>query len=68
MIAVKRAENIFSARRQANFQVGERVITPNCRLGTVVRLDRDELGDYVVITLDVMSGQFTYDPWDLEKV
>lgn len=54
-------------RRQI-FQVGDRVITNNSRLGTVVRLDKDEQGEYVVVSLDVLPKQFAYDPWDLEKV
>ncbi|HZW83025.1 MAG TPA: hypothetical protein VFF14_06295 [Candidatus Deferrimicrobium sp.] len=48
--------------------VGDRVITANCRLGTVIRLDHDELGDYIVVQLDLLKGEFAYDPWDLEKV
>jgi len=55
-------------RRQLLFKVGDRVITSNSRLGTVVRLDRDEQGEYVVVSLDLLPKQFAYDPWDLEKV
>jgi len=55
-------------RRQFLFKVGDRVITNNSRLGTVVRLDRDEQGEFVVVSLDLLPKQFAYDPWDLEKV
>jgi len=54
-------------RRQKSYQVGDRVITNNCRLGTVIRVDRDELGEFVVVSLDILAGEFAYDPWDLEK-
>ena len=54
--------------RQLLFKVGDRVITSNSRLGTVVRLDRDEQGEYVVVSLDLLPKQFAYDPCDLEKV
>ena len=66
MLALKREINSFQPR--SRFQVGDRVITSNCRLGTVVRVDRDELGEFVVVHLDILPGEFAYDPWDLEKV
>ncbi|CAA7601245.1 Hypothetical protein DEACI_1899 [Acididesulfobacillus acetoxydans] len=69
MLAVKRDTQTSPAfRRRSRFQVGDRVITCNCRLGTVVRTDRDELGEYVVVRLDILPGEFAYDPWDVEKV
>lgn len=49
-------------------QRGDRVITNNSRLGTVVRLDKDDQGGYIVVTLDIMPGEFAYDAWDLEKL
>ena len=57
-----------SLRRQRQFQIGDRVITCNRCLGTVVRVDRDESGDYIVARLDIIRGEFAYDPWDLEKI
>ena len=54
-------------RRQQKFKIGDRIITCNHRLGTVVRVDRDEIGDYIVARLDIIRGEFAYDPWDLEK-
>lgn len=52
----------------ATLTVGDRVMTHNCRLGTVVRVDRDNLGEFFVVKLDLLRGEFAYDPWDLEKV
>ncbi|MDA8443166.1 MAG: hypothetical protein M0Z55_12475 [Peptococcaceae bacterium] len=54
--------------RNINVHIGDRVMTHNCRLGTVVRTDRDDFGDYIVVKLDLLRGEFAYDPWDLEKV
>lgn len=62
------SEKGSSPRRQRQFQIGDRVITSNCRLGTVVRVDRDGVGDYIVVRLDILPSEFTYDPWDLEKI
>ncbi|TGE36805.1 hypothetical protein E4K67_16985 [Desulfosporosinus fructosivorans] len=61
-------ETGYSLRRQHQFQVGDRVETCNHCLGTVVRLDRDEVGVFVVARLDILPGEFAYDPWDLEKI
>lgn len=60
--------NSTSLRKTTRFQVGDRVMTNNCRLGTVVRLDKDELGEYIVVQLDVLNGAFAYDYADLEKL
>lgn len=69
MLALKKdVDSSASFRLRGRFQVGDRVITCNCRLGTVVRLDWDELGEYAVVRLDILPGEFAYDPWDLEKV
>ncbi|KLU67898.1 hypothetical protein DEAC_c03050 [Desulfosporosinus acididurans] len=57
-----------SFRTQRKFKVGDRVTTSNRCLGTVVRIDRDEIGEYVVARLDILPGEFAYDPWDLEKI
>jgi len=53
---------------KSNIVVGDPVITHNSRLGIVVRLGRDNFGDYIVVKLDLRKWEFTYDPWDLEKV
>ncbi len=57
-----------SFRRQPLFQVGDRIETCNHCLGTIVRVDRDEIGVFVVARLDILPGEFAYDPWDLEKI
>lgn len=67
MLAVRR-EKDTPLRKQVHYQAGDRVITNNCRLGTVVRIDRDELGEYLIVSLDILPGEFAYDPWDLEKI
>ena len=54
--------------RRGMIHIGDRIITPNCRLGTVIRLDHDTLGDFIVVNLDLLKGEFAYDLWDLEKV
>jgi len=54
--------------RKNKLRVGDPVITNNSRLGIVVRLGRDDFGDYIVVKLDLRKWEFTYDPWDLEKV
>lgn len=69
MQTIKReSETGYSLRRQHQFQVGDRVETCNHCLGTVVRVDRDEIGVFVVARLDILPGEFAYDPWDLEKI
>lgn len=64
---IRESETRPSLRRQRKFQIGDRVITCNRCLGTVVRVDRDEIGDYIVARLDIIRGEFAYDPWDLQK-
>lgn len=54
--------------RKWQFRVGDRVTTSNHRLGTVVRIDYDECGEYIVARLDILPREFAYDPWDLEKI
>lgn len=69
MLAIKNEQKLYSFKKIVpKFKAGDRVVTTNCRLGTVVRVDRDELGEYIVVHLDVCSGDFAYDAWDLEKV
>lgn len=53
---------------KSNIVVGDPVITNNSRLGIVVRLGRDNFGDYIIVKLDLREWEFSYDPWDLEKV
>ncbi len=55
-------------RRQRQFHVGDRINTNNQCVGTVIRLDRDEVGDYIVVRLDILPGEFDYDPWELEII
>jgi hypothetical protein len=66
MLAMKYDSNKLS--KSIIYHIGDRVITNNSRLGTVVRLDKDDQGDYIVIRLDILPGEFAYDSWDLEKV
>ena len=69
MIAINRKVGTGSyLRGSSKFQVGDRIETSNHRIGTVVRLDRDELGDFIVAQLDILPGEFAYDYWDLEKI
>ena len=68
MFAMNRdSETSSSFRPKRKFKVGDRVTTCNRCLGTVVRIDRDEVGEYIVARLDILPGEFAYDPWDLEK-
>jgi len=57
-----------SQNRKNNLTVGDRVITNNSCLGTVVRLDHDNFGDYIIVKLDLLKWHFAYEPWELEKV
>ena len=69
MLAINsESEKGSNLRHQHQFQVGDRVETCNHCFGTIVRVDRDEIGIYVVARLDILPGDFAYDPWDLEKI
>lgn len=72
MLATKfenqKVQKAYSPRKTLGFQVGDRVITSNSRLGTVVRLREDEQGEYIVVKLDILAGEFAYDSWDLDKL
>jgi len=57
-----------SLRHRGQFQVGDRIETSNHCLGTIVRMDRDEMGAFIVAQLDILPGEFAYDFWDLEKI
>ena len=67
MSAMNRDGTGFSLSYQNMLQVGDRVATYNHSLGTVVGVNRDEIGFFMVVQLDILPGQFSYDPWDLEK-
>jgi len=69
MLALNRKLNTdTSLRRKHEFLVGERVKTSNHRIGTVVRIDRDEIGAFIVVRLDIIPREFAYDPDDLEII
>lgn len=69
MLAINReSETGSSLRHQCQFQVGDRVETCNHCIGTVVRVDRDEIGEFFVAQLDILPGEFAYDAWDLVKI
>lgn len=57
---------IYSGKK--DISVGDQVITQNNRLGKVVRLDRDDFGDYVIVKFILLNWEFAYDPWELQKV
>lgn len=54
--------------RLTKFKRGDRVLTNNSKTGTVVRLKKDELGEYFVVQLDTLSGEYAYDAWDLKRL
>ena len=54
-------------KKQIKLEAGDRVVTNNSRFGTIVRLERDQLGEYYIVKLDLLPGEFAYDPWDVEK-
>ena len=58
----------FFFRNEQLFKVGDRVETCNHCLGIVVRVDRDEIGVFIVVRLDIIQGEFAYDPCDLEII
>lgn len=69
MLARNFASKISPTRRHRHrFQVGDRVKTSNHCIGTVVRIDRDEIGVFIVARLDIMPGEFVYDSEDLEII
>ncbi|KUO71974.1 MAG: hypothetical protein APF81_07470 [Desulfosporosinus sp. BRH_c37] len=57
-----------SRKQRHQFKVGDRVETSNHCRGTVVKIDRDEIGVFIVARLDIMSGEFIYDCEDLEII
>lgn len=69
MVAINRnSETGSSLNRKRQFRIGDRIITTNQCLGTVIRIDHDDVGDFLVVRLDIMPGEFDYDSWELEKV
>lgn len=66
MIESKKTGSFFRHERQ--LEVGDRVETCNHCIGTVVRVDCDEIGVFVVARLDIIPGEFAYDPSDLERI
>ena len=64
----RKFETAISLRHQQTFQVGDRVKTCNHRIGTVVRIDQDEIGTFIVARLDITPREFAYDPDDLEII
>ncbi len=73
MLAMKYESLKVNSQRKTSmayktFQLGDRVITNNSRLGTIVRVDKDDQGEYLVVKLDILPGEFAYDAGDLEKV
>jgi hypothetical protein len=57
-----------SLHYQYQFQVGERVETYNHCKGTVVRVDIDESGVFIVVQFATLYGEFSYDPCDLKVI
>ena len=67
MIVSKKPGSFFRNERR-KFEVGDRVETCNHCIGTVVRIDCDEIGVFIVARLDILPGEFAYDPYDLTKI
>ncbi|SPF34458.1 conserved hypothetical protein [Candidatus Desulfosporosinus infrequens] len=53
---------------QHQFQVGDRVETYRHCKGTVVRVDTDENGVFIVVRFDTLYREFAYDPYDLKII
>ena len=69
MVAINRnSETGTSLHRLRQFQSGDRVITNNRCFGTVIRIGRDDSGEFIVVRLDILRGEFDYDPWELEII
>ena len=52
----------------SKFRRGDRVMTYNSKKGTVVRLEKDEYGEYFVVKLDAFSGEYAYEASNLVKI
>ena len=57
-----------SLHHQYQFQVGDRVETYNHCKGTVVRVDIDESGVFIVVKFKTLYSEFAYDPYDLKVI
>ncbi|MDR3587705.1 MAG: hypothetical protein P4L59_20690 [Desulfosporosinus sp.] len=57
-----------SLRPQYQFQVGDRVERYNHCKGTVVRIDNDENGVFIVVWFDSLYYELAYDPYDLKII
>lgn len=55
-----------SHNHQYQFHVGDRVETYNHCKGTVVRIDIDKNGEFIVVRLDILYTEFAYDPYELK--
>lgn len=66
MIESKKSGSFLRHERQ--FKVGDRVVTYNHSVGTVVRVDQDKDGVFIVVRLDILPREFVYEPCDLEKI
>ena len=69
MLALKYEPKEFPFKsRKKGFRVGDRIKTYNSCLGTIVRMAKDEGGEYFIVKLDIMPGEFAYETSDLEKI
>ncbi len=57
-----------SLLHQYQFHVGDHVETYNHCKGTVVRVDVDETGVFIIVHFDTLYGEFAYDPYDLKVI
>ncbi|SDG32853.1 hypothetical protein [Desulfosporosinus hippei] len=64
----RKPKTTVALRQRQLFHVGDRVKTSNHYVGTVVRVDRDEVGEYIVARLDEIPQEFAYDPDDLLRI
>jgi hypothetical protein len=63
-----KSEKSTSLYRRKQLQVGNRVKTSNHSNGTVVRVDRDDKGVFIVVRLDLSPHEFVYDEDELEII
>ncbi|SDI48858.1 hypothetical protein [Desulfosporosinus hippei] len=62
------AQTDSSPFHKQRFQVGDRVETCSHCLGTVIRIECDEMGLFIIVRLDILQEEFAYDPYDLEII
>ncbi|MDR3585126.1 MAG: hypothetical protein P4L59_07355 [Desulfosporosinus sp.] len=58
----------LSLRYQYQFHVGDRVETYNHCEGTVVRVEIDESGVFIIVRFETLNGEFAYDPYELRVI